>query len=75
MGEPGFHKTPVGRVRNGALNRLSELAHRRRPVLAFENAGASTHHLGQRPVGDAFAVREAAPSVPAKLTLEPRPCT
>src|SRR5580704_2139034 len=70
MRKPGLHEIAVDRIGNRALDGRAELVPRRRPVFAFDDVRASTHHLCECPIRDALPIREATPAVPAKCSLE-----
>jgi hypothetical protein len=53
------------------LDGRAELGARRRCLLVLDDPRASSHHLGERPEGDAVAVREAAAGVPEDALREP----
>ena len=62
--QPGLDEAPLLRRRGCLRQRRLELGLRRRGLLVLGDPAAHAHHVGQRPVGDALAVRQAAPPVP-----------
>ena len=68
--EPGLHPFALRRVGDVLGHRLPQLRERLRLVLVLGDAGAHPHHLGERPEGDALAVREAAAPMPVHVVRE-----
>src|SRR5207244_4956398 len=67
VGEPGFDEPPFIHVGHVFEHGRMDLRPRRARLLVLENAGPPTNHLGQRPEGDALAVRKATPPVPPRI--------
>src|SRR5262249_46287848 len=59
------------RVGNVGFDGRPELVAGRGRVFALGDSGAHPHHLGERPVGDALAVREAPAAMPVDEVDEP----
>jgi len=62
--EARFEERALLGVEDVLLECRLELPDRRRRLLVLGDAAAHPHHVRERPVGDAFAVREAASTVP-----------
>ena len=63
--QAGLDEPPLALVGHVPGHRLGELCTRGGGLLVLGDAGAHAHHLGQRPVGDALPVGQAASGVPA----------
>ena len=70
MGEAGLDPLALLGIGDVLLDRGVQLRRGRGGVLALQDAGTSSHHLGERPVGDALAVGQAAPPVPEEHARE-----
>ena len=64
MGESRLDELSLARVEYVLLQRGAQLPARGLRILFLADAAAHPHHVRERPVGDALAVREAAPAVP-----------
>ena len=73
--EPRLDQPPLPFVGHVLLDRGTQLLARGRRLLLLDDPGARADHLRQRPVGDALAVGEAAPLVPADQSSVRRRCT
>ncbi len=62
--EPRLEEVPLLAVEDVLLQRGVQLGLRGRRFLVLGDAAAHAHHVGERPVGHALAVGEAAPAVP-----------
>ena len=71
MREPRLDKPPLALVADVLLDGGAELRTGGRGVLLFEDPGAGTDHLRQRPVRDALAVGQATALMPAHDPLDP----
>ena len=70
MGEPRLDQTALTLVGHVALDRLAKLPPGRLRGLVFGDARTGANHLGERPVGHAFPVRERAALMPVDLRLD-----
>ena len=66
MREPRLDEPPLLGVEDVLLERRVQLRERRRRLLVLGDPAAHPHHVGERPVGDALAVGEAAAAVPVR---------
>ena len=73
--EPRLDPRPLLGVGDVLRERGAQLGERRVRRLVLEDPRAHAHHLGERPVRDAFAVREAAAAVPPDAARRARRCT
>ena len=64
MREPRLEEVALLGVEDVLLERGVQLGQRGRRLLLLGDAAAHAHHVGERPVGHALAVGEAAPAVP-----------
>ena len=64
LGEARLDEGLLLRIGEVLLERLAQLRARRVVPLVLGDPAAHPHHVGERPVGDAFAVREAAAAMP-----------
>ena len=53
------------------LERRAQLLERRSRLLVLDDPAAHPHHVGERPVGDAVAIGEAAAAVPVRELRQP----
>ena len=68
--QPRLDPVELVRVGDVRLDGLAQLRPRRLRVLALDDVGARPHHLGERPVRHAFAVRQAAAAPPPDCRRE-----
>ena len=68
--EPRLDEAPLLRVGDVLLERRAQLLEGRDGVVVLGDAAAHAHHVGERPVGDALAVGEAAASMPVRQLRE-----
>ena len=71
LGEPRLDQRPLLGVGDVLLDRRPQLRQCRLRRLLLDDPRPHPHHLRQRPVGDAFAVGEAAAAVPPDVVGEP----
>ncbi len=71
MREARLDERPLLPVEQVLLEGFRELVARGGGLLVLPDQAAHPHHVGQRPVGDAFAVGETAASVPVDLFDDP----
>ncbi len=69
--DPRLDEATLFVVDNEGVERHANLLAGRGGVFAFDDAGSHAHHLGERPEGDALAVRQAAAAMPPDAFLEP----
>src|SRR5581483_9768162 len=69
--EARLDQAPLALLGNMLLDGRLELPARRRCIFLLDDPRSRSHHLRQRPVGDAFAVGETATLVPAHHLLDP----
>ena len=69
--EPRLDEPPLVGVGEVLLERRVQLLERRGGLLVLGDPAAHPHHVGERPVGDALAVGEAAAAVPVRELGEP----
>ena len=69
--QPRLQPRAFARVGDVLLDRSTQFLERRLRRFLLEDAGAHAHHLGQRPIGDAFPVRQTAAAVPPVVLGEP----
>ena len=69
--DPRLDEATLFVVDNEGVERRANLLAGRGGVFAFDDAGSHAHHLGERPEGDALAVRQAAAAMPPDAVLEP----
>ena len=69
--EAGLDPATLLRIGDVPLERGAELRRRGRRVLLLRDATSHLHHVDERPVRDAFAVGQAAATVPQDLLGEP----
>ncbi len=67
MSQPWLDPSPFFGVGHVTLDRLAQLLARRLAVLVLDDVAAHPDHLGERPVRDAFPVRQAAAAVPVHV--------
>ena len=71
VGEPRLEPARSSASGDVHLDRGAQLRERRLRRLVLGDPRAHPHHLGERPVGDALAVGEAAAAVPPEVVGEP----
>ena len=69
--EPGLDEAPLLRIEQVLLERCLQLLQRHLRPLVLGDPAAPPHHVRQRPVGHALAVREAAAAMPVDRLDDP----